>query len=121
MPNPFTGDPKNFDPEKDFHSELSGHCLCNSIPMTTKDQELFSKRRGHLWHCANCRKASGSLYGANLIIEEEKVTIEDRNGTLKDYMDYEPSGGTPMTRSFCSTCGKYMLHYKSPTPLLIID
>ena len=29
----------------------------------------------HLCHCLNCKKVSGSLFGSNLTIEEEKVTF----------------------------------------------
>jgi len=100
----FTGDPKRHD--KTSLNPLNGSCLCGSINVTIDDPELFTKRRGHLCHCANCRKVAGSYVAANLIIEEEKVKIEDRNGTLKEYKDYETGSGNPVGRFFCSTCGK---------------
>lgn len=76
-------DPNHHDPST--ITSLTGTCLCGSIRVTIGDPELFSKRRGHLCHCANCRKVSGSYVAANLVIEENKVKIEDRNGTLKEY------------------------------------
>jgi len=99
-----TGDPKQHAPAS-LHP-LRGSCLCGSIHITITDSELFTKRRGHLCHCANCRKVAGSYVAANLIIEEEKVEIEDRDGSLREYKDYETGSGNPVGRFFCSTCGK---------------
>ncbi|KAF2088730.1 hypothetical protein K490DRAFT_38542 [Saccharata proteae CBS 121410] len=103
MPD-LTGNP-NDHPLTKFSTSLSGHCLCGSIHVTINDSELFTKRRGHLCHCANCRKVAGSFVAANLLIEEDKVEIEDRNGTLKEYVDKETGSGTPLGRFFCGTCG----------------
>lgn len=100
-----TGDPNRHDPSE-FSESLSGQCICGSIHVTITDNELFTKRRGHLCHCANCRKTAGSFCGSNLVIEEEKVNIEDRNGTLKYYTDTQTGSGTPLKRFFCGTCGK---------------
>ena len=82
-PGQLTGDPNQYDPET--LKDLTGTCLCGSIRVTIHDPELFNSRRGHLCHCANCRKVAGSYVAANLLIEEDKVEIEDRNGTLKEY------------------------------------
>ena len=104
---PLTGDPNSHDPSE-FSSSLSGSCLCGSINVTINDSELFSKRRGHLCYCANCRKVAGSFVASNLVIEAEKVTIEDKNGTLKTYEDKATGSGNPVYRSFCSVDGKYV-------------
>lgn len=114
MPNPYTGDPKAYDPEKDFNGELQGSCLCGSINVTIKDPDLFTKPRGFLCHCSNCRKVAGSVYSTNIVIEADRVTIKDRDHTLKAYQDYATGSGKPVTRSFCSTCGNPV---KSETPL----
>jgi hypothetical protein len=106
MPS-LTGDPKSY-PISAFSQSISGHCLCGSIHVTITDDELFTKRRGHLCHCANCRKIAGSYVSANLIIEEEKVKIEDRKGTRKVFEDFETGSGRPVYRNFCSACGKYV-------------
>jgi len=100
-----TGDPKQHDHSK-FAESLNGNCLCGSIHVTITDNELFTKPRGHLCHCANCRKVAGSFVSSNLIIEEDKVNLEDRNGTLKKYVDMATGSGKPVNRFFCSTCGK---------------
>jgi hypothetical protein len=100
-----TGDPKQHDLSS-FKDSLSGSCLCGSITVTIHDNELFSKPRGHLCHCANCRKVSGSVVSANLIMEEDKVDINDRDGTLKIYEDKATNSGNPVYRYFCAVDGK---------------
>lgn len=105
MPKDPTGDPNAHPPTK-FQDGMSGSCLCGSITVTINDSELFTKKRGHLCHCANCRKVAGSYVASNLLIEQEKVTIQDRDGTLKVYEDKETLSGNPVYRSFCSTDGK---------------
>lgn len=99
-----TGDPKQHDPAT-LDGTLTGSCLCGSIQVTIKDDELWSKRRGHLCHCANCRKVSGSYVASNLNIEEDKTSIDDKQGTLKVFADHETGSGKPVDRYFCSNCG----------------
>lgn len=104
MPAP-TGDPKDHHPSK-FADSLSGSCLCGSITVTLNEPGLFDKPRGHLCHCANCRKVAGSYVASNLLIDEGNVKIEDRDGTLKVYEDRATLSGNPVYRSFCSKDGK---------------
>ncbi|KAK0258990.1 hypothetical protein LTR91_023716 [Friedmanniomyces endolithicus] len=99
-----TGDPKQH-PDSKFQDSLTGSCLCGSITVTIKDKELFSKPRGHLCHCSNCRKVAGSFVSSNLLIEADKVTIDDRDGTLKTYEDRATGSGNPVYRTFCSADG----------------
>lgn len=107
MPNNLTGDPNQHDPTK-FAEKLVGTCLCGSVTVTINDKELFTKRRGHLCHCANCRKVAGSYVASNLLIEQEKVTIEDKEGTLKTYEDNASMSGNTVYRTFCGKDGKYV-------------
>jgi len=111
MPNQLTGDPNSHD-VSEFSKSLSGSCLCGSITVTINDDELFTKPRGHLCHCANCRKVAGSYVSSNLLIEGEKVKITDRDGTLKTYEDYATGSGNAVYRSFCSKDGKYVQRSK---------
>jgi hypothetical protein len=99
-----TGDPKQHDLSF-FKKSITGSCLCGSITVTINDN-LFTKPRGHLCHCENCRKASGSIAATNLTIEEEKVDVHDRDGTLKLYDDRATNTGNPVHRWFCSVDGK---------------
>ncbi|KAF2154618.1 hypothetical protein K461DRAFT_275747 [Myriangium duriaei CBS 260.36] len=107
-----TGDPNSHHISK-FSEKLSGTCLCGSVQVTINDKELFTRPRGHLCHCANCRKVAGSYVASNLIIEEEKVEIVDRDGTLKEYTDTQTGSGKSLGRFFCGNCGNPI---KSVTP-----
>ena len=100
-----TGNPNQYDAAF-FSESLKGNCLCGSVHVTINDPELFTRRRGHICHCSNCRKVSGSYASINLIIEEDKVQIEDRDGTLREFIDKETLSGKPIGRWFCSRCGK---------------
>lgn len=106
MPNPLTGDPKQH-PVSKFADSITGSCLCGSISVTLHEKGLFDKPRGHLCHCANCRKVAGSYVSSNMIMDAANVVIEDRDGTLKTYEDYATFSGSPVRRSFCSRDGKY--------------
>ncbi|KAF2760268.1 hypothetical protein EJ05DRAFT_474161 [Pseudovirgaria hyperparasitica] len=102
-------------PVSRFENELTGSCLCGSISVSIQDKELFvGKKRGHLCHCANCRKVAGSHVASNLLIEEEKVKIEDKNGIFKCYLDGETLSGNKLERWFCGQCGNPI---KSVSPL----
>ncbi len=103
-----TGDPNQYSPSS-FPQGMKGSCLCGSIHVNINDSELFARRRGHICHCANCRKVSGSYASINLIIDEGKVEIEDRDGTLKEYVDKETMSGKSVGRWFCSRCGKWVV------------
>ncbi|BCS20187.1 GFA family protein [Aspergillus puulaauensis] len=109
-----TGNP-NLHDVTEFNEGLSGTCLCGSVKVTIHDRDLFTKRRGHICHCANCRKVSGSFAASNFIIEEDKVEIEDQENTLTKFLDTQTMSGTPLERYFCSRCGNPI---KSVTPLL---
>lgn len=39
---------------------MEAHCNCGAVHVKIDDAELFSKRRGHICHCSNCRKTAGS-------------------------------------------------------------
>jgi hypothetical protein len=104
-PAELTGDPNSHDPAQ-YSTGMSATCLCGSIKVTINDTELFTKKRGHLCHCANCRKVAGSYVASNLAIEKEKVEIDDATGALKKYQDYATASGKCVTRCFCGNCGK---------------
>jgi hypothetical protein len=89
----------------DFSEQMMGSCLCRSIVVTIVDSDLFTTPRGHLCHCENCRKLSGSYVSSNLLLSDEKVRLEDQSGSLTKYTDTETESGTPAYRYFCSRCG----------------
>lgn len=84
---------------------MNGTCLCKAVKVSVKDSNLFkAQRRGHICHCSNCRKVAGGIFGVNLTIEQEKVTIEGEDN-LTRYDDPETLSGKPVSRFFCKTCG----------------
>lgn len=103
MPD-FTGNP-NTHPLSSFPTSLTGTCLCTAIRVTITDSELFTKPRGHLCHCANCRKVAGSYVSSNLAIEKEKVQVADEGEKMKMYRDLATGSGKAVERYFCSGCG----------------
>lgn len=105
MPNQLTGDPNLYDLEEIKKNGLSGTCLCGSIAVTIRDPELFDGPKGLICHCWNCRKATGSLASINTIVSRDKVTIEDKKGTLKIFNDEWTESGQTLERYFCSNCG----------------
>ena len=114
MPD-FTGNPNSY-PKSSFSESLIGSCLCGAITVTITESELFTRPRGHLCHCANCRKVGGTFAQANLKIEKEKVKIEDPKGVMKVYDDVGGLSGKHVHRHFCSVDGKYVIHLLSPLP-----
>jgi len=80
--------------------------LCKAVQVKVTDDNLFGgQRRGHLCHCANCRKVAGGMFGTNLLIEEEKVHFPKGKSNMKKYDDPDTMSGTPVGRYFCQTCG----------------
>jgi hypothetical protein len=58
--------------------------------------------RGHLCHCDNCRKTSGSAYGANLSIESEKSRSPAKVEGIQRLEDAERN---TVSRFFCGNWG----------------
>ncbi|KAF2469174.1 uncharacterized protein BDR25DRAFT_289404 [Lindgomyces ingoldianus] len=117
--NPYTGAPSLYPPSM-FSTSMSGTCLCKAIAVTISDSALFTTRRGHLCHCSNCRKISGSYVAANFVIEKEKVEVKDREGTLKKFEDWETGSGNVVIRGFCGRCGCPVFSESAITPDKII-
>lgn len=111
---PLTGDPKSHD-ISEFKDGMTGTCLCGSIKVTIRDQNLFGEPRLLMCHCNNCRHTSGNPVAANLILDEDQVTFEEGcksdkkgegEGKLRTFPDYETGSGEPVMRAFCDRCGK---------------
>lgn len=103
-----TGDPKQHASSKFSSDGMTGSCLCGSIRVTILPSagDLFAKPKGHLCHCANCRKVAGSYVASNMLLDESAVRIEDQEGTLKVFEDKETGSGNSVFRFFCGKDGK---------------
>ncbi|KAH7121156.1 Mss4-like protein [Dendryphion nanum] len=113
--NSFTGDPNAHDVSK-FKDGMTGTCLCGNITVTINDPDLFTKPRGHLCHCANCRKVAGSYVSSSLLIDRSAVDIQDPNGALKTFNDWNTGSGKKVARSFCGTCGSPIMSEPDALP-----
>ncbi|KAH7347041.1 Mss4-like protein [Pyrenochaeta sp. MPI-SDFR-AT-0127] len=114
-----TGNPNSHD-TSEFSDGMSATCLCGSIKVTINDKELFSRKRGHLCHCANCRKVAGSYVSTNLAIEKEKVIVDDPKDALRRYRDYATASGKCVERCFCGSCGNPIMSIAEIYPTMVI-
>ncbi|MAY62399.1 MAG: aldehyde-activating protein [Rhizobiales bacterium] len=68
--------------------KISGGCLCGKVRFTATGKPW----RVGICHCLDCRKHSGSLFGASAIFPTEAVATE---GETRDHLG----------RHFCPECG----------------
>ncbi|KAF2644476.1 hypothetical protein P280DRAFT_504062 [Massarina eburnea CBS 473.64] len=115
----WTGDPKTHDPSS-FEKEITGTCLCGAISVTVHDNIWASPQKGHLCHCQNCRKASGSFISSNMVMEKAKVTLTDPQSKMKIYEDYDTGSGKVVKRCFCSDCGNPIMSQPAIFPTIWI-
>ncbi|OAP63368.1 hypothetical protein AYL99_02595 [Fonsecaea erecta] len=89
---------------------MEGECLCKAVAVKVNDDNLFGEqRRGHICHCANCRKVAGGIFGVNLTIEQEKVEFPKGKGNLKMYSSCASGVNSALTR--------YMYNKQDPETL----
>ena len=81
-------------------SFFSGKCLCGKInyKCDAEPKAIFN------CHCEDCRRATGSVFGTNLFVPEDKVEIF---GKVSSYSHTSDSGST-MTKRFCPNCGSLL-------------
>ena len=79
---------------------FSGKCLCGKVTYNcqAEPKAIFN------CHCEDCRRATGSVFGTNLFVPEEKVEIF---GEFSSYTHTSDSGST-MTKRFCPNCGSLL-------------
>ena len=83
--------------EVDEMTELSGQCLCGSIRYSgDPDIKMIVN-----CHCTDCQKATGSVHGSMVFVEEDKIEFE---GEISEFRHPADSGNT-LTKLFCSNCG----------------
>jgi len=79
-------------------SKLTGSCLCGKVQYEiTGDPKVFQ-----YCHCSRCRKFTGSVHAANIIVAPEQfkwLSGEDSVGR------YEPGEAKHFATSFCKNCG----------------
>lgn len=85
----------------------TGGCLCGAVRFTITG----SIRNIVYCHCSQCRKAQGSAFAANGIVDAQEFRIEKGEGDLSQF---ESSPG--QTRFFCKVCGSPMLSKNTARP-----
>ncbi len=85
----------------------SGGCLCGAVRFEIRG----SIRNIVCCHCSKCRKAQGSAFATNGIVEQKNFVLTQGEGLLKGF---ESSPG--QTKYFCFNCGSpiYSRNIKRP-------
>ncbi|KGO66535.1 Glutathione-dependent formaldehyde-activating enzyme/centromere protein V [Penicillium italicum] len=78
-----------------------GHCNCESICITLPQQPPSSA----VCHCDCCKRAGGGPFSVNYFVNEDELTVDDPNATLRIYEDKNSVSGNVVKRHFCSSCG----------------
>ena len=112
----YKGDPASYPPES-LHDGITGSCLCGSISITITELDLFSKPNGHICHCINCRKFTGSDHSNVMMLPASNVSVSDTKGHLKVYNDTDTGSGRVSPKSFCSNCGSGVGAFNLDGPL----
>ena len=77
--------------------------LCDSL---TPLLDCFLKSANADSRNPSGRKVAGSYVASNLVMDADKVKLDDKDGTLKVYEDNATLSGNPVYRFFCSKDGK---------------
>lgn len=85
----------------------TGGCLCGAVRFTING----SIRNIVYCHCSQCRKAQGSAFAANGIVNAQEFRIEKGEDDLSQF---ESSPG--QTRFFCKVCGSPILSKNTAKP-----
>lgn len=86
---------------------VRGSCLCGGISYSYSGAmtEIV------MCHCQQCRKAQGSAFATNTVIDETAFLLTDNNSLLKAFESSEDK-----IRTFCSQCGSPLYSYRKSIP-----
>ena len=85
----------------------TGSCLCGTVRFSISG----GIRNIIFCHCSQCRKAQGTAFATNGIVNEQDFRIESGEDALSQY---KSSPG--QTRYFCKICGSPMLSKNTAKP-----
>ena len=76
---------------------LTGSCLCGNVSYEAEaDIKMVIN-----CHCTDCQKATGSVHGTMVFVEEDKVVMSGTPATF----DHPADSGNTLTKIFCRDCG----------------
>lgn len=79
----------------------SGSCLCGNVSFKLEGEPATS----FVCYCVDCRKGSGHLGQFISKYDTSKVSIEDKNNSLKEYVVEKTKSGSPKKKEYCGECG----------------
>jgi hypothetical protein len=91
--------------------EYSGSCQCGNVSYRITAQSVQSV----ICHCDDCRKQSGSAFGASLIVNSDEVVFQ---GRLKTW-DRTTDTGRTNRAFFCPDCGNRIYHQNPDAPEVV--
>jgi hypothetical protein len=92
----------------------SGRCLCGAITVTVQGMDFTDGTpRGHLCHCATCRRSTGTDYAHNLRLPADQLEIGGAEN-LVQYAGVHKDSGVAFKRAFCKTCGSTITSTSAP-------
>jgi hypothetical protein len=92
-------------------ANITGGCLCGRVRWEAMGDPAFSG----VCHCRDCRRNSGSAFGAFAVFPAANVAMK---GELKTYEDKGDSG-LPVHRRFCPNCGSGVARELDAVPGMI--
>lgn len=97
---------------KSEHETRTGGCLCGAVRYVV-DQPLSDVA---ICHCTHCRKQSGALFSANVVVAKAHY---HQTGDTKVFEDRGDSGEV-VFRHFCPNCGSPILSQIAAIPGAVI-
>lgn len=88
---------------------ITGRCLCGTVRYRISAAPLAM----YHCHCSQCRRASGSSFATNILVDSEHFALTAGQETLASF---ESSPGK--RRHFCSRCGSPIFSAADATPQL---
>ena len=82
-------------------TEFTGGCLCGAIRYEVKGDLIRTLN----CHCDDCRRATGSIFGTYVFVNESDVKI--LKGAPKTF-EHPNDAGVTMTKQFCGNCGTHL-------------
>jgi hypothetical protein len=87
-----------------------GNCLCGKVTYEISGEI----GKGYFCHCSRCRKASGSAYASNALIQPNQFKILTGQESLKSYYH------RGLARRFCENCGSPIVSERTEPAVMAV-
>ena len=86
-----------------------GSCLCGEVRY-----EIHGELGPAFYcHCTRCRKASGSAFASNAVVDADAFVVTHGEHALRTYV-----ADTGLSRRFCGLCGSPIVSHRPGLPLV---